>query len=248
MAALGFTVKPTVYLHPDNPTQAAHKTVTWMASPASADNRHAALPLIGAWMDRSLLKTHPDHPLLAGLMALQTRKVLADWQRGIHGKPHVVILPGHKLARAIPPTARSQAADISTHLAPDTDGLELDHAAAAITAGHGVAAFNGRRCFVTARGAFSAITAGRLSAAAAVIAADARKSATTAFHGFDPGEHPFLYGIAAIAWGRYLADLAAKKDPTVHLNSRTSSRVALVSQSILESTHSFKEHIYHHTK
>ncbi len=249
LAALGFFVKPNVHLHPDGPTQKAHKQVTWMVAPMSQDGTQNAKELIPAWRDKSLLKSAPNHPLLAALFSLQTRQILADWRKGIGAMPHVVILPGSKLARAVPPSERSRAADISPHLTGPVEVLSLDDAAAAITAGHGVTGMIPQGCRITSRGAFSEIVpAATLAAAAAQIEASPARSATLAIPGFPPGEHPFLYALSAIRQARALQQWAESMDPTLHLNSRVSEKVALVSQSIMEGPSGFKEHVFKHLR
>ncbi len=249
LAALGFLVKPNVHLHPDGPTQRAHKQVTWMVAPMSGDKKHNAKQLIPAWRDKSLLKESPNHPLLAALFALQTLIVLRDWKRGIHGMPHILALPGSKLARAVPPSTKTQNYDISPHLAGGKEIMQMDHAAAAITAGHGLFSMMPNGCSVTSRGAFSQVTpAAMLAIAAAQIEADPAKSATMPLPEYAPGEHLFLYALAAITQARGLSAMAAAKDPTLHLNSRVSDKVALVSQSIMEGSNSFKEHVHKHTR
>lgn len=254
LAALGFWVKGTPYLEPDAPTQKESSYVEWQCAPISSDGQHSAKMLIPAWKDKSLLKTHPDHPLLAALFSLQTRQVLDAWKKGIHGMPHVVILTGSKLARAVAPSARSQGADISPHLAGGKEIMALDHAAAAITAGHGIFSMLPNGCSVTSRGAFSEIVpAATLAACAAQIEAVPEKSATMPLPGAKPGEHPFLYALAAISQARSLKDQVAKADPIVRTRRKFSEGCSLASLSIHDAPASnrelqkFKEHIYRHT-
>jgi hypothetical protein len=183
------------------------------------------------------------------MLALKTRQVLGDWKRGIHGMPHIVIVTGTKFARAMAPSGRSQNADISHHLAGFPESMPLDHAAAAITCGHGLVAITTQGCSVTSRGAFSqVIPAATLAAAAAAVERNPSASATTVITGHAAGEHPFLYALAAIQQARALGIVAAQKDPTMHLNSRSGGKVALVSQSIMEGPTAFKEHVHKHIR
>ena len=249
LAALGFHVKANVHLHPDAPTMAAHKVVTWMVAPASQDNAHDGKQLVPAWRDGQLIKAAPAHPLIAAILALKTRQVLSDWKKGIHGMPHIVIVTGTKFARAMAPSMRSQNADISHHLIGSVEQMTLDHAAAAITCGHGITAIANQGCFITSRGAFSqVIPAATLAAAAAAVERNPSASATTIITGHAAGEHPFLYALAAIQQARALGIVAEQKDPTMHLNSRSGGKVALVSQSIMEGPTTFKEHVHKHLR
>ncbi len=249
LAALGFLVKPNVHLHPDAPTMAAHKVVTWMVAPTSQDGLHDGKQLVPAWRDGQLIKACPAHPLIAAMLALKTRQVLGDWKRGVHGMPHIVIVTGTKFARAMAPSVRSQNADISHHLAGYAEAMGLDHAAAAITCGHGLCAITTQGCSVTSRGAFSqVIPAATLAAAAAAVERNPSASATTVITGHAAGEHPFLYALAAIQQARALGITAEQKDPTMHLNSRSGGKVALVSQSIMEGPTAFKEHVHKHLR
>ena len=249
LASLGFAVKPNVHLHPDAPTMAAHKVVTWMIAPASQDGLHDGKQLVPAWTGGHLIKASPAHPLIAGMLALKTRQVLTDWKKGIHGMPHIVIVTGTKFARAMPPSGRSQNADISHHLIGAVEQMTLDHAAAAITCGHGITAIANQGCFITSRGAFSMIVpAATLAAAAAAVERNPSVSATAKIGDYGPGDHPFLYGLAAIQQARALGIVAAQKDPTMHLNSRSGGKVALVSQSIMEGNSTFKEHVHKHLR
>lgn len=249
LAALGFQVKANVHLHPDAPTMAAHKIVTWMVAPTSQDGAHDGKQLVPAWRDGALIKAAPAHPLIAAMLALKTRQVLADWKKGIHGAPHIVIVTGTKFARAMAPSVRSQNADISHHLKGAWESMTLDHAAAAITCGHGIVSTTNDGCAVSSRGAFSqVIPAATLAAAAAAVERNPSASATTVITGYAAGEHPFLYALAAIQQARALGIVAEQKDPTMHLNSRTGGKVALVSQSIMEGPNTFKEHVHKHLR
>ena len=249
LAALGFVVRANVHLHPDAPTQAAHKTVTWMIAPQSGCGKHLGQQLIPAWRDKSILASSPDHPLVACMLALQTRQRLSDWQHGVIEKPHVVILSNSKLARATAPSDRTRAADITPHLAGEGLAMALDHAAAAITAGHGIVRMKPGSCVVTSKNAFSSdIQASVFAAAAAKIEATPAASASIVIGSNAPGEHPFLYALCAIKQARALGIAAEKKDPTLHLVSKTNGKTALVSQSIMDGNHSFQHHVHKHLR
>lgn len=248
LAALGFQVKAKVGLMPDAPTQAAHKTVTYHVSPTSGDGK-AAHELIIPWKHGILIKEQPNHPLIAALMGIETRRVLAEWKAGQIGMPHIVRLPGSKLCRAIPPSSRSQNADLTPHLLGGALQMPWDHAAAAIVAGHGITALGPQACSVTLRGAFSDVTtAANLAAAAGQIEQDGRKSVTTILPGWPAGEHPFLYAFAAIGQARVLKEIALKADPTLHLAAKSSGKVALVSQSIMDGSGTEKDHVARHIR
>lgn len=246
LAAMGFKVKPNVHLFPDAPTAAAHKTVSWMISPLSGCGLYDARNIIPDWRAGVL---PANHPLRACMMALATRQVLAGYIRGNHGTPHVVKLPGVNLCRAIPPSDRSRVADLSPRLSGPTEKMPIDHAAAAIVCGHGIQGIAGQAFLISSRGAFDPlVTAATMAAAAAQIESNASRSASITLPGYPAGEHPFLYALAAISQARALSAYAEKKDPTVHLNSRSSERVALVSQSILEGPTNFKDHVARHIR
>ena len=246
LAALGFTVKPVVHITPGAASQAAHKKVTWNVSPQSADELHDARILVPAYKDKTLHKESPNHPLLAGIYAIKTLMVLQEWKRGLIPMPHVVRIKG--LAVAIPATTNTQGYDISPHLAGPTESMPMDHAAAAITCGHGLFGISSHGCYVTSRGAFSPmVPAATLAAAAAQVASNPRMSASLAIGGAEKGEHPFLYALAAISQAKALRAQAEAKDPTLQLTSR-SGKVALVSQSIMEGPSSFKEHVHKHLR
>ncbi len=246
LAALGFTVKPVVHITPGAPSQAAHKKVTWQVSPQSADGLHDARQLVPAYLDASLHKETPTHPLLAGVYAIRNLLVLQQWKRGEIPMPHIVRVKG--LARAIQASTNTQAYDISPHLAGPNESMPLDHAAAAITCGHGVFGISTHGCYVTSRGAYSAVVpAATLAAAAAQIATNPRLSATLSIGASERGEHPFLYALSAISQAKALRAQAEAKDPTLQLTSRT-GKVALVSQSIMEGPTAFKDHVHKHLR
>jgi hypothetical protein len=127
--------------------------------------------------------------------------------------------------------------------------MNIRHAAAAITCGHGVYICDGRQFSISSRGAFNPIcTAAQLAAAAAQIETNASRSSSITLPGYPAGEHPFLYAFAAISQARALAAFAESKDPTVHMNAKSSEKVALVSQSILEGNNKFKDDVARHIR
>ena len=245
-AAMGFTVKPHVHLFPDAPTAAAHKTVSWLVSPLSACGLYDSRNLIPLWRSGGL---PGDHPLKSCIMALQTHQVLQGYIRGHHGTPHVVKLPGANLARAIPASDRSRMADLSPRLNGPVERMPIAHAAAAIVAGHGIYGIDGKTFMISSRGAFNPLcAAAQLAAAAAQIETNASRSSAITLPGYAAGEHPFLYAFAAISQARALMAYVDKKDPTVHLTAKSSEKVALVSQSILEGPTNFKDHVARHIR
>lgn len=250
LAALGFIVKANVHLHPDAPTRAAHRVVTWMIAPQSSCGLHIGSQLIPAWRSGSIIRNSPEHPLVVCMLALQTRKLLTFWQQGKLEKPHVVGMSNAKLARAMAPSTRSQLADITPHLGKISAMMSYDHAAAAITAGYGVLSIQGSYgCNITSQGAFDKFTSvEKLLAIASNIDFNPASSSTYQIGTSSAGEHPFLYALCAIKQARSLGMIAEKKDPTLHLNSKSSSRTALVSQSIMDGNHSFKNHVHNHIR
>ena len=250
LAALGFIVKANVHLHPDAPTRAAHRVVTWMVAPQSSCGLHIGSQLIPAWRSGSILQSDPNHPLVACMLALQTRQRLSDWQCGLIERPHIVVLTAAKLARAIAPSTRSQSADISPQLGTESALASYDHAAAAITVGCGMSRIQqSRGCKITSQCGFDqSITAEKLLAIAAKIEADPKSSSTWQIGTSPVGEHPFLYALCAIKQARALGIAAEKKDPTLHLNSKSSNKTALVSQSIMDGNHNFKNHVHSHIR
>lgn len=250
LAALGFLIKANVHLHPDAPTQAAHRIVTWMVAPQSACGNHIGNELIPAWRSGSIIKSNPNHPLVACMLALQTRKRLSDWQCGLIEKPHIVALTGSKLARAIPPSTRSQESDISSYLGAESTLASYDHAAAAITVGFGLSRIQqSRGCKITNQCGFDkSITAEKLLAIAAKIDVEPESSPNYQISTSPAGEHPFLYALCAIKQARALGIAAEKKDPTLHLNGKSSNKTALVSQSIMDGNNNFKNHVHNHIR
>lgn len=249
LAALGFTVRPKVHLYANSPTQSANKSASWLVGNHSVGCKNTASELIPSWRSGEIRQTAPEHPLVVAMMALQTRVILGQWRRCVHGMPHVVKLPGANLARAVAPSSRTQSADLAAFLPGSSTVMHsLDHAAAAITVGHGIKAMTAGGCAITERCAFSqTLTAGQLAAAAAAIDRDARQSAIVRLDNLPAGEHPFLYALAAIMHGRALQQIVDKADPIVHQNGRH-GKAALVSLSILDGNTNFREEVYRHLK
>jgi hypothetical protein len=66
--------------------------------------------------------------------------------------------------------------------------------------------------------------------------------------GSAPGEHPFLYALAAIQQARHLKKAAESADPILYLTARSSGHSALISQSLESSGAAFMAHAHHHLR
>ncbi len=168
-------------------------------------------------------------------MALGTRRVLSAWRAGRHGRPHIVMASGKCAAFALEASTRSQASDISPHLQGKFVLMDGDHAAAAITAGHGVRNYTPHGFEISENNIFNkAVTATMLAAVAASVTADPARCPTMPLPEFKPGEHPFLYALASLSQARELLNRAQTMDPTWKFTSKHSEKFAFVSQSIMD--------------
>jgi len=271
LAACGVPIRPIVHAYPASPTQAPSISLSWQAGTHSLTD--PALPvsaLIASWQAGTLPATHPLSPFLAARAAIVTRLILADWinQRLDHpGQPCTVLLPGTRVARLMPATPAAQRADLRHHCLEEITGpaaflLPLDEAAAAITCGLPLlsASSCGQRVQLAAASVLPPaihpltgapipnISGPDILRCTQHLAAQPTDLPTYPLPGFLPGEHPYLYALAAIQQARHLRLAAESADPILYLTARTSAHSALISQSLESSGRSFMDHARHHLR
>lgn len=268
LAACGVPIKPVVHAYPANPTQAASLSLSWQAGTHSLTD--PALPvgdLITAWRQGTLAAAFPDSPFLAARAAIISRLVLQNWLHGSEDQPCTVLIPGTRVARLMAPSPAAQRADLRQSCQSDITGitgflLPLDEAAAAICCGLPLLAASpcGQLVQIAASCVLPAarhpitgapvpnITGPDILRATQHLAATPADLSSYPFPGYAPGEHPFLYALAAIQQARHLKAAAESTDPILYLTARSSGHSALISQSLESSGQSFMSHARHHLR
>lgn len=268
LAACGVPIKPLVHAYPGHASQAPSLSLSWQAGTHSLTDPALPVPaLITAWHTGTLARDYPDSPLLAARCALLSRQLLAAWLSGQDPQPCTVLLPGTRFARLMAPSPAAQRADLRTACFADLNGipgflLPLDEAAAALVCGLPLLTASpcGKQVQLAAgsvlppaRHPITSATVPNLTGpdilrATQHLTACPEDLSTWPLPGAAPGEHPLLYGLAAIQQARHLAKAARSADPILYLTARSTPQSALISQSLESSGSKFMTHARHHLR